>query len=236
MAIDDLPLTVVNLLNLVGVPWPYIDEQSCTDFASLIRRFGQAVETTHQDATRQVDAVAEAYKSASSQKMAEGWRNLSAKHVTEIIDGCHVLASALDVAADYIIAAKAAAIGQLLTMAGEVGADVVAGIFTGGLADALLPELEEAANKVVQALIQDLEQFLLTRVITAALKPLTAKVAAAVAGLDWSQSGAISAGKGAGLELDAPAARAHAKALASYTTDMLSHGQTYAAQFRALTI
>jgi hypothetical protein len=26
MAVDDLPLPVVNLLNVIGVPWPYIDE------------------------------------------------------------------------------------------------------------------------------------------------------------------------------------------------------------------
>lgn len=236
VAIDDLPLTVVNLLNLVGIAWPYVDEQGVSDFAGLVRRFGQAVETTHQDATRQVNAVAEAYRSASSDKMAEGWRNLSARHVTEITDGCAVLASALDVAADYIIAAKAAAIAQLLEMAAEVGGDVVAGVFTGGLADLLLPEIEEAANKVVQALVMDLEQQLLATVIEAALKPLTAKVSAAMAGLDWSQSGAISTGTGAGLELDAPAARAHARALAGYADDMLSHGQTFAAQLRALAI
>lgn len=236
LAVDDLPPTVVNLLNLVGVPWPYVDEQPVRDFASLVRRFGQAVQTTHEDSTRQVAAVAEAYKSASSQKMTEGWRNLSAKHVTEITDGCAVLAGALDVAADYIVAAKAAAVAQLLEMAVEVGGDVVAGIFTGGLADLLLPEIEEAANKVVQALVMDLEQYLLAKVIEAALKPLTAKVAAAMASLDWSNSGAVAAGTGTGLELDAPAARAHAKALASYAEDMLSHGQTFAAQLRALSL
>jgi hypothetical protein len=35
MAIDDLPLPVVNFLNVLGVPWPYINEQTVWQFASL---------------------------------------------------------------------------------------------------------------------------------------------------------------------------------------------------------
>ena len=54
MAIDDLPLPVVNFLNVIGVPWPYIDEDQVREFATLTRQFAQAVETTHDDATRAV--------------------------------------------------------------------------------------------------------------------------------------------------------------------------------------
>lgn len=32
MAIDDLPLPVVNFLNAIGVPWPYINEDQVTEF------------------------------------------------------------------------------------------------------------------------------------------------------------------------------------------------------------
>lgn len=48
MAIDDLPLPVVNFLNVIGVPWPYVNEDTVSQFASLVREFGQAVETTHR--------------------------------------------------------------------------------------------------------------------------------------------------------------------------------------------
>ncbi|MBO0832790.1 MAG: hypothetical protein J2P29_12560 [Actinobacteria bacterium] len=234
MAIDDLPLPVVNLLNLIGVPWPYVDEQTISQLAAFTRQFGTAVQTTHEDAGRQVAGIATAYKSASSEQMNDGWARLSSRHVSEITEGCTVLASALDAAADYVIAAKAAAIAQLLVLAGEVGGDIVAGIFTGGLADALLPEIEAAADKIVQSLIMDLEQTLIAKVISAALKPLMAKVEAALAGLDWSQTGAAAVGKGAGLELDAPAARAHAQALATYASDMRSHAQKFAGEIRGL--
>ncbi len=58
MAVDDLPGPVVNLLKVIGVPWPYIDEDTVSRFATLARQFGQAVQTTHQDATRALAAAA----------------------------------------------------------------------------------------------------------------------------------------------------------------------------------
>jgi hypothetical protein len=43
VAIDDLPLPVVNFLNVIGVPWPYVNEDTVMQFASLVREFRQAV-------------------------------------------------------------------------------------------------------------------------------------------------------------------------------------------------
>jgi hypothetical protein len=72
MAIDDLPLPVVNFLNAIGVPWPYINEDTVWQFASLVREFGLAVRTTHQDATESVAAIARAHQSASTEAMTSG--------------------------------------------------------------------------------------------------------------------------------------------------------------------
>jgi hypothetical protein len=35
MAIDDLPLPVVNFLNVIRVRWPYLNEDTVSQFASL---------------------------------------------------------------------------------------------------------------------------------------------------------------------------------------------------------
>jgi hypothetical protein len=117
LAIDDLPLPVVTFLNVIGVPWPYINEDTVSEFASLVRRFGQAVQATHQDATRAVAGAVEAYRSAASETMSDGWEKLSGRHVTEILDGCTALAGALDVATAYIVTQKGAAILTLGEMA-----------------------------------------------------------------------------------------------------------------------
>jgi hypothetical protein len=79
MAVDDLPLPVVNFLDVIGVPWPYIDEDVVSDFATLTRNFGTAVRTTHDDATRTLTAIASVYQGASTDAMTSGWAKLSAR-------------------------------------------------------------------------------------------------------------------------------------------------------------
>jgi hypothetical protein len=234
VAIDDLPLPVVNFLNVIGVPWPYVNEDTVTEFASLVRRFGQAVEATHQDGTRAVAGVAEAYQSAASRKMTDGWEKLSSRHVAEILDGCTVLADALEVAAGYIVAQKAEAIATLVEMAAAFVADQAAAVATFGIAEAAVPLIIEGAEKLMDSLIMDLQQYLISMVAEAALKPLLAKVESALAGLDWSQSGAADQGKGTGFSLDSAAALAHASALDDYATQMRSHAQTFATGIRGL--
>lgn len=234
MAIDDLPLPVVNFLNVIGVPWPYVNEDTVSEFASLVRGFGQAVETTHQDATRELAGVAEAYRSVASERMLDGWGRLSGRHVSEIVDGCAVLAGALDAAAVYIVAQKAEALVTLVGMAAAFVGDQAAAIATFGIAEVAAPLIVEAAEKLMDSLIMDLQQYLISMVAAAALKPLFATVEAALAGLDWSQSGASPVGRGTGFELHAPTALGHAQALSGYAAEMRTQVAAFAAQIRGL--
>ena len=234
MALDDLPGPVVNLLNVLGIPWPYIDESAVSEFADLTRRFGRAVETTHQDGTKAVSGVAAAYSSASSERMKDGWTRLTARHVTEIQDGCEVLAAALDAAASYIVLQKGEAVAELIGMAAAFVGAQAAAVETVGISEAAVPLIIKGAEKIVASLVADLQQFILARVVEAGLTPLMGKVEDALAGLDWSQPGADTASRGSGLELDAPGALAHAQALDQYSEEMRGHAQVFAAGIRKL--
>lgn len=234
MAIDDLPLPVVNFLNVIGVPWPYINEDQVSQFATLTREFGTAVQTTHNDATAKVSAIASAHQAASTEKMANGWEKLSGQHVTEIVDGCHVLAGALDAAAGYIVAQKAVAIAELVGMAAAFVADQAAAVATVGLAEAALPVIEEAASKLMQSLVNDLVQYITGNVIEAAAKPLFAKVEKAMSGLDWSQSGAVGPGKGPGLTLDAQAVGEATNGLRGHALAMRNAAQAFSSGVHGL--
>jgi hypothetical protein len=156
MAIDDLPLPVVNLLNVIGVPWPYIDEDTLQAFASLTRDFATAVQTTHDDATQTVKNIAAAYQGSATDAMTSGWAKLSARHVDELLTACHVLADALDVAAGYVIAQKVEAIAILIDMAAAFIADQAAAVATFGIAEAAAPVIILGAEKLVQSLAADL--------------------------------------------------------------------------------
>src|ERR1700753_478634 len=94
MAIDDLPLPVVNLLNVIGVPWPYIDEDTLHDFAAFTRGFATAVQTTHEDAAHAINGIATAYHGSATTAMTSGWATLSTRHVDEILTAFHAVAHA----------------------------------------------------------------------------------------------------------------------------------------------
>lgn len=227
MAIDNLPLTVTNFLNVIGVPWPYIDEDVVTQFANLTRDFGQAVQTTHDNATQAFQAIARAHQGESTQSMVTGWSSLSDAQVSAIVTGCTALATALDVAAGYIVAQKVAALAVLAGMAAAFIGDQVAAVFTFGIAEVAVPVIIAAGQRLVKALVMTLEQYLIGQVIEAAAKPLFAKVQEAMSELDWSKSGQASTGAGNGFVVDPQAVRSQTAALRNYASTMLSHGDQY---------
>lgn len=228
MAVDDLPGPVVNLLNVIGIPWPYVNEDTVTQFASLTREFGQAVQTTHEDATQAVSGIAQAHTGASTQVMHSGWAKMSTEHVNELVTACHVLADALDVGAGYIVAQKVEALATLIGMAVAFVADQAAAVATFGLAEAAVPVIIEGAERLVKSLVMDLQQYIIGKVIEAAAKPLFAKVEAAMAGLDWSKSGGgDGSATGAGFSLDAGAVRTQTAALRQHAATMRQHGANF---------
>jgi hypothetical protein len=233
MAVDDLPGPVVNFLNIIGVPWPYIDEDVVIEFATLVRNFGQAVQTTHEDATAAVAGIAQAHQGASTEQMHSGWKQLSAEHVDEIVAGCGILAGALDVAAGYIVAQKAVAIATLVEMAIAFIEAQAAAVETLGASEAAVPVIIEGGKLLMKALIQDIEQHVIGEVIEAAAKPLFAKIEHAMEGLDWSKSGGAG-GASEGFVMDAEAVRRHTDALRTHAETMQTHGSTFEREARGL--
>ena len=236
MAIDDLPLPVVNFLNVIGVPWPYIDEDMVLQFAALARDFGQAVKTTHEEAALAIAGIAESHQGASTQLMTSRWARMSEEHVEQLVLGCEVLAVALDVAAGYIVVQKAEAIAILIGMAEAFIADQAAAVATLGIAEAAVPVLIEGAQLLVKSLVMTLEQHIIGEVIEAAAKPLFAKVQAAMAELDWSKSAGANAdaAKPTGFSVNPELVRAHVASLRSHAATMLSHGERFQVGVRAL--
>jgi hypothetical protein len=227
VAVDDLPGPVVNLLNVIGVPWPYVNEDQVTQFASLAREFGQAVQTTHQDATQAVAGIAGAHQGASTAAMNSGWAKMSQQHVDELVAGCGILADGLDVAAAYIVAQKLEALATLIGMAIAFVADQAAAVATFGLAETAVPLIIEGAERIVKSLVMDLQQYIIGKVIEAAAKPLFAKVEAAMAGLDWSRSGSGGGTAGDGFSLDPTAVRTQTAALRQHAATMRQHGANF---------
>lgn len=235
MAIDDLPGPVVNLLNVIGVPWPYINEDTVSQFATLTRQFAQAIENTHLDATQAVNKIAEWHQSVSTARMQSGWMSMANQHVSELVMGCHVFADALDVAAGYIVAQKAEALATLAGLAATFVADQAASVLTLGLAEAAVPVIIATAERIVQSLVMDLQQHIVGQVVEAAAKPLFAKVERAMAALNWSDAGGGDGSSSQGFTLDASSVRTQTTALRQYSATMRSQGAAFQQGVRGLT-
>ena len=219
MAVDDLPGPVVTFLNVIGVPWPYLNEDSIRQFATMVREFGQAVEQTHQDATTAVQGFTQAYQGASTERMQSGWSQLSQTHVDELVGGCGILAEALEVGADVVVAQKVEALAELIAMAAAFVADQAASVATLGLAETAAPLIIEGAKKLLEALKQQIIQYIVGEIIEAAAKPLFAKIENAMSGLDWSQTNG-SEGVSGGFTIDHELASGH-------LTTMKGHADTF---------
>lgn len=192
MAIE-LPTPVIDFLQVIGINFPQVNEDTVRTFAGHVKDFATGIDEAHQSATGTVNAMSSAYSGSSYEQLVETWANMSSSHMQELVDGCNVVATALDAAADVIVAMKIEAIAELVVLAATFVADQAAAVVTFGLSEVALPLIEEAGTKICEVLEQQLIQHIIGAVITAAIEPLEAIVEKAVSGLKFAASGAAKA-------------------------------------------
>jgi uncharacterized protein YukE len=233
----ELPSEVVWFLNLIGVNWPNVDEDQVRAFAGHVRDFANSVDGTHQAASSTIQQMGSAYQGASYEQLVETWARMSNDHMKELVEACHVVATALDVAADAIVAAKVAAIAELAALAASFIADQAAAIATFGAAEAAEALIVEAGKKLINALIQQLEQQIIGEVIQAAVSPLEQAVERALGGLVFKglESALGVPGGGAGgavgqsFGIMPDELLGHATALQGHADEVAGHASTFAA-------
>lgn len=232
MAIE-LPGQVVSFLQFIGVNWPNINEDKVREFASHVRDFAQKVDDTHQESTATVKQLEDVYQGASYEALLAKWGQMSDSHMTELINACHTVADALDIAADTIVAMKLEAIAELTVLAITFVADQAAAVATLGIAEAAEVLVIEAAEKLMDYLVQQLEQYIIGQVIEASINPLVEVVGRTVSGLVFqaaesalgvSAGGGGRAGEGFSIHPEALHGRAerlhaHARTVASHAAE-----------------
>ncbi|MFF3517373.1 hypothetical protein [Streptomyces sp. NPDC002573] len=223
----ELPEEAVSLLQFIGVNWPNVNEDKVREFAEHIRDFATKVDETHQDSTATIKKMADVYQGPSYDALLAKWGQMSNSHMSELLTACHAVATALDIAADVIVAMKEAAIAELVALAASFVADQAAAVATLGLAEAAEALIVEAAEKAVDYLEQQLEQYIIGEVIEAAVNPLIEVVGRAASGLMFrsteSALGVTADGGGAGTGFSA-----HPEELQARAELMKTHAGTVA--------
>ena len=217
MAIE-LPGVVAKLLNAIGIPWINVNEDTVRDFATHVRTFGSDLSSTHGDATATLTGLGSSYQGAAYEALMKMWGDKTTTHINDLVEGCDVLATALDAAADCIVTEKMACIGELIGMAVAFFADEAAAAVTFGLSELALPAIEFGARKLVEALEQQLEQYVVGQVMNAAMQPLMSKIDSLVEGLVF--------GGGGGGGATAASYEVHFGELSTQATAMQGHADT----------
>lgn len=237
MAIE-LPSEVAQFLNFIGVPWINVNEDKVRDFATHVRQFATDLGDVHQDATATLKSLGTGYSGAAYEALMQMWADKSSTHLTELIDGCGVLAAALDAAADFIAAQKVACLAELAVMAVSFVADQAAAVLTFGLAEAAEALIVEGAEKLMEFAEQQIEQYIIGQVLEAALKPLMAKMDGAVQGLlmsaDQAGLGAAGIEVGPSFSVDLAHIGAHANQMRQHAQTVAGHTQTFTTNLRGL--
>ncbi|HTJ67422.1 MAG TPA: WXG100 family type VII secretion target [Actinospica sp.] len=231
MAIE-LPSVVAQFLNFIGVPWLNINEDKVRDFASHVRQFGSDIENAHGDATATLKALGSGYQGAAYEALMQMWGSRSTTHVNELVEGCGVLATALDVGADFIVAQKWACIGELTGMALAFAADQAAAFVTFGASEAAMPLIEEGATKLMEFAEQQIEQQLIGEIANAALQPLMGKIENLVQGLVLEGGGSAVAGPS--FEVDMGHVESHGEVMQAHAETVSGHVADFTSNLRGL--
>lgn len=227
MAVE-LPGVIVKFLNIIGIPWINVNEDKVRDFATHVRTFASNLSGVHQDATATISQLTSGYHGAASEALTKMWGSKSTVHISEVVDGCGVLATALDAGADAIEAAKGTCIGEMIGMAGTFLLDQGAAFFTFGASEAALPGIEEAAVQLIKRAEKQIEQTIVGDIANTALQPLIGKIDNLVQGLVFGGGGGGSAGSGfeadpSHLEATAQRMRGHADTLNGHVSTFTSN-------------
>ena len=238
MAIE-LPGPVIDFLNFIGVDFPRVNEDSVREFASHVREFASNIEDTHSAATSTVQQMSGAYSGASYEALVARWSEMSSSHMQELIKICGVVATALDVAADYIEGKKVEAIAQFAVMAASFVADQAAAVATLGLAEAAEVAIVAAAKELAKFLEQELEQYIIGEIIQKAVTPLEGVVEKALNGLMFSAAssllgGGSSGAVGASFGIDPEQLASHAAEFTKHSDAVAGHAQDFAGKLSSL--
>ncbi|MFF2820333.1 WXG100 family type VII secretion target [Kitasatospora cineracea] len=231
MAIE-LPREHVELLSFFDIGWPTVNEDKVREFAAHVREFAQNVEGSHQESTQTIQRPGQAYEGASYEALLAKWASASDEHFNELIQACHVVADALDIATDVIVGMKVEKIGELIPLAAAFVADQAAAVATFGAAGAAALLIEETVKRLVNHLEQQLEQYIIGQAVEAAIGPLIDTVASAVSGMAFQAAGSVlgvsgGGGGGPGFRIGPDGLEKHARMMHDHAETVAGHAQVF---------
>lgn len=229
-----LPHHLAEVLNFLGFPWPDIDEDELRRGADTLRRYARDAHESAKATSTRLHDVKAVTESASYTALVETWASQTRGHMDTLVDGCGLLADGLDLAAAGVETMKYAVIAQLAVALEEFLAIQAAAFATFGIAEAGLPALYAAQNKLLGAIMKTFEAEVLAALLSRTLGPLSAKIAHSVNALVFPTVAHVALGKEHGLTIDTQLLRDHAKAIGDEGVANTTAGHRLSADLNSL--
>ncbi|MGG7571748.1 hypothetical protein [Streptomyces sirii] len=196
-----LPGWADELLDLIGVSWPNVDEDDYREMANAMREFADDIDEGANEAHTAIQSlVGSAGGSLAVEALNAHWGKINGQHLKGLADCGRMAGTAMDGVAVLIEGAKIAALVQLGILAAEVIAAQAAAPFTLGLSEVGALAATQATRMIVKRLFKEVCQQVVEQVISIALTPVEEALAAMVGDL-VVQLGANALGVKDGVDL-----------------------------------
>ncbi|MCK1797043.1 hypothetical protein MTQ01_13655 [Streptomyces sp. XM4193] len=166
-----LPDWADEVLDLIGIAWPNVDEDDFREMATAMREFATALETGGAEAQQAVNAFLESSSSPAIDAFGTHWNKINGRHLANLAQATQLAATAAEIAAYLITAAKIAALVQLAILAAQLIAAAAAAPFTLGLSSLGGAAAVQATRMVVKQLLKEALRAIVEQVAAMALGP-----------------------------------------------------------------
>ncbi|MFI9049631.1 RHS repeat-associated core domain-containing protein [Streptomyces sp. NPDC053427] len=196
-----LPGWADELLDLIGVSWPNVDEDDYREMANAMREFADDIDEGANEAHTAIQSlVGSAGGSMAVEALNAHWGKINGKHLKGLADCGRMAGTAMDGVAVLIEGAKIGALVQLGILAAEVIAAQAAAPFTLGLSELGAMGATQATRLILKRLFKEVCQQVAEQVVSIALTPVEEALGAMVGDL-VVQLGANALGVQDGVDL-----------------------------------
>ncbi|WP_432003457.1 RHS repeat-associated core domain-containing protein [Streptomyces sioyaensis] len=179
-----LPGWADEILDIIGISWPNVDEDDYRDMADAMREFADDFDGGANEAHQAIQGlVSSAGGSLAVEALNAHWSKINGTHLKNLGECGRLAATALDGVAILIEGAKIGAIVQLGILAAEVIAAQAAAPFTFGLSELGALAGTQATRLAVRRIFKEVCQQVAEQVISIALTPIEEALGAMVGDL-----------------------------------------------------
>jgi hypothetical protein len=179
-----LPGWADEILDIIGVSWPNVDEDDYREMGQALREFADDIDDGANEAHQVIQSlVGSAGGSQGVEALNAHWGKINGKHLKGLAECGRLAGTAMDGVAMLIEGAKIAAIVQLGILAAEVIAAQAAAPFTFGLSELGALAGTQATRLAVRRIIKEVCQQVVEQVVSMALTPVEEALGAMVGDL-----------------------------------------------------